>query len=49
VRHFHQPGLPAGTTAIATNDVPGGFLYITLTRSTGNLWLLEPEREQNGN
>jgi hypothetical protein len=31
VQHFHEPHLRAGTTAIATNDVRGGYLYVTLT------------------
>jgi len=42
VQHFHQPRLRAGTGAIATTDVQGGYAYITLTETTGNIWMLEP-------
>jgi Tol biopolymer transport system component len=42
VQHFHQPRLRAGTGAIATTDVRDGYAYITLTETTGNIWMLEP-------
>ena len=41
VQHFHQPRLRAGTGAIATNDVQAGYAYITLTETTGNIWMLK--------
>jgi Tol biopolymer transport system component len=41
VQHFHEPHLRAGTTAIATNDVRAGYLYVTLTETTGNIWMLK--------
>jgi len=44
VQHFHEPHLRAGTTAIATNDVRGGYLYVTLTETTGNIWMLHAEK-----
>jgi hypothetical protein len=40
VQHFHEPHLRAGTAAIATNDVRAGYLYVTLTETTGNIWML---------
>jgi eukaryotic-like serine/threonine-protein kinase len=41
VRHFHDPRLRATSGAAAFNDVEGGYLYMSLTESTGNIWLLE--------
>lgn len=40
VQHLHEPHLRAGTSAIATNDVRAGYLYVTLTETTGNIWML---------
>src|SRR5207302_8934944 len=40
VDHLHHPRLRAVGGAIVTNDVRGGFLYATLTETTGNIWLL---------
>src|SRR5262249_54592957 len=47
VQHFHQPRLRAGTGAIATNDVQDGYAYITLTETTGNIWMLDPPEEES--
>jgi Tol biopolymer transport system component len=41
VRHFHQPRLRATSGAAAFNDVQAGYLYLTLTESTGNIWMLD--------
>jgi Tol biopolymer transport system component len=41
VQHFHHPGLRAATGAAAFNDVEGGYLYMTLTEATGNIWTIE--------
>ena len=41
VDHLHHPRLRAVEGAIVTNDVRGGFLYATLTETTGNIWLLK--------
>ena len=41
VQHFHQPLLRAAAAAGATNDVAAGYLYVTLTASAANLWMLD--------
>jgi len=41
VQHFHQPRLRAATRSAASSDVVGGALYVTLTETTGNIWMLE--------
>jgi Tol biopolymer transport system component len=41
VQHFHQRRLRAATAAIATNDVAAGYLYVTLTSSAANIWMLQ--------
>jgi len=41
VQHFHQPRLRAATRSPASSDVVGGVLYVTLTETTGNIWMLE--------
>jgi len=41
VLHLHRPRLRAASGAAATNDVQGGYLYLTATESTGNIWMLE--------
>jgi hypothetical protein len=41
VQHFHQRRLRAATAAIATNDVAAGYLYVTLTSSSANIWMLD--------
>ena len=43
VQHFHQPRLQAGTAATATTWVHDRFLYVTLTETTGNIWMLDRE------
>ena len=40
VQHFHQARLRASTGAIATNHMVGGYLYLTLTSSAANIWML---------
>jgi len=41
VHHFHQAGLRAASGAAAFNDVQGGFLYLSLTQATSQIWMLE--------
>ena len=41
VQHLHEPRLRASAAATATNDVHGGYLYATLTETTGNIWMLQ--------
>ena len=41
VQHFHQPRLRAAARANPTNDVMNGVLYVTLTETTGNIWMLD--------
>jgi Tol biopolymer transport system component len=41
VLHFHHPRLRAASGAAAFNDVKGGYLYMTLTQSTGNIWMID--------
>ena len=41
VEHFHQPRLRAASGAMATNDVAAGYLYVTLTETAANIWMLE--------
>ena len=41
VLHLHNPRLRATTGAAATNDVRAGYLYLTATESTGNIWMLD--------
>jgi Tol biopolymer transport system component/DNA-binding winged helix-turn-helix (wHTH) protein len=43
VQHLHQPRLRAVAVAAVTNDVRGGHLYLTLTETTGNVWLMKPD------
>ena len=45
MQHLHEPRLRAGTGAIATNDVQDGYLYMTLTETTGNIWMLDAAKE----
>ena len=46
VLHLHQPTLRAALRAMATNDVQGGYLYMTLTATTGNIWMLNPAADE---
>ena len=41
VEHFHQPGLRAAAAAAVTNHVAAGYLYVTLTASAANIWMLD--------
>jgi Tol biopolymer transport system component/DNA-binding winged helix-turn-helix (wHTH) protein len=41
VIHLHDPRLRAAVRAMPTNDVQGGYLYMTLTEATGNIWMLD--------
>jgi Tol biopolymer transport system component len=43
-RHFHDPRLRPVVATIATNDVQGGYVYLNLTETTGNIWLLRNVR-----
>jgi Tol biopolymer transport system component/DNA-binding winged helix-turn-helix (wHTH) protein len=40
IHHFHNPRLRAGTGAVAPSYLAAGHLYVTLTESTANIWLL---------
>jgi hypothetical protein len=40
VQHLHQPRLRAVGAVIVDNDVCANWLYVTLTETTGNIWLL---------
>ena len=40
VQHLHEPRLRASVAATASNDVHGGYLYVTLTETIGNIWML---------
>jgi Tol biopolymer transport system component/DNA-binding winged helix-turn-helix (wHTH) protein len=41
VLHLHEPRLRATSGASASNDVQAGYLYMTATEATGNIWMLE--------
>ena len=41
VHHLHDPRLRATSGAAAFNDVEKGYLYMSLTEATGNIWLLD--------
>ncbi len=41
VLHLHNPRLRAASGAAATNVVHGGYLYMTITEATGNIWVLD--------
>ena len=41
VQHFHEPRLRAATRSPASSSVIGGALYVTLTETTGNIWMLD--------
>jgi hypothetical protein len=42
VQHFHSPRLRPVAGVIVTNHVADGYMYVTLTESTGNIWMLGP-------
>jgi Tol biopolymer transport system component/DNA-binding winged helix-turn-helix (wHTH) protein len=41
VHHFHEPRLRVAARATASNDVVDGMMYVTLTETTGNIWMLD--------
>ena len=41
VLHLHEPRLRAAVRAIPDNDLQGGYLYMTLTEASGNIWMLD--------
>lgn len=43
VLHFHHPRLRATSGAQAFEDVQAGYLYLTLTESTGNIWMIDSD------
>ena len=45
VQHFHQPRLRAASRATAASYVAGGALYVTLTETTGNIWMLDTTKK----
>jgi Tol biopolymer transport system component/DNA-binding winged helix-turn-helix (wHTH) protein len=40
-RHFHDPRLRPVVATTATNDVQARYVYVNLTETTGNIWLLK--------
>jgi Tol biopolymer transport system component len=38
--HFHNPRVRAGAAAAVMNYIAAGYLYVTLTESTANIWML---------
>ena len=48
VLHFHHPRLRAASGAAAFNDVQAGYLYMTLTESTGNIWMIDTTPSRAG-
>jgi Tol biopolymer transport system component len=40
-RHFHDPRLRPVVATAVTNDAQSGYLYVSLTETTGNIWLLK--------
>jgi eukaryotic-like serine/threonine-protein kinase len=45
VMHLHNPRLRASSGAAAFNDVQAGYIYLTLTEATGNIWMIESKRQ----
>jgi len=41
VQHFHQARLRAAAGAGASNHIVAGYLYVTLTSSAANIWMLD--------
>ncbi|MEN3336756.1 MAG: hypothetical protein V7647_432 [Acidobacteriota bacterium] len=41
VLHLHDARLRAALRAMPTNDVQGGYLYMTLTEVSSNIWMLD--------
>jgi hypothetical protein len=48
VLHLHEPRLRAAARAMPTNDVQGGYLYMTLTEASSNIWMLDTRRDAPG-
>jgi Tol biopolymer transport system component len=48
VLHLHEPRLRAAARAMPTNDVQGGYLYMTLTEASSNLWMLDTRTDAPG-
>jgi Tol biopolymer transport system component len=44
ILHLHEPRLRAAVRAMPTNDVQGGYLYMTLTEASSNIWMLDTRR-----
>jgi len=40
VQHFHEPRLRGAAAAQPNNHVAAGYLYVTLTASASNIWML---------
>lgn len=40
VLHLREPRIWASFGAYVTNDVEAGYLDVTLTETTGNIWML---------
>ena len=40
VQHLHESRLRAVVGGFATNDVRDGYLYLTLTETTANVWMM---------
>ena len=45
VLHLHNPRLRAAAGTAASNDVQAGYLYLTATEATGNIWMLDDTHE----
>ena len=45
VQHLHQPRVRAALGAAATNDVVAGYLYMTVSETTGNIWMIDPRTD----
>jgi Tol biopolymer transport system component len=45
VVHLHHPRLRATSGAQAFEDVQAGYLYMTLTESAGNIWMIDNKAE----
>lgn len=44
VQHLHEARLRAAAGAGVTNHMAAGYLYMTLTSSAANIWMLDPLR-----
>lgn len=45
VMHLHHARLRAASGAAAFEDVQAGYLYMTLTEATGNIWMIDSKNE----